>query len=155
MMNKFKTTQLLIFNFQHNKYDVGSGEQFDDLVGLIEHFRSYPMVETSGDMLRLLQPLSGTRLRARDINNKVQEMQVLTPSALFRTNKILHGTNVYRSVAIYNIPEVGAIPWIYNAFILGKWLCGDLNRVIGTQDKLVNKFFGIEHNKNLSDYNYY
>ncbi|XP_049885280.1 tyrosine-protein phosphatase corkscrew-like isoform X2 [Pectinophora gossypiella] len=60
---------------QHDKYDVGSGEQFDDLVGLIEHFRSYPMVETSGDVLRLLQPLSGTRLRAQDIDKKVQEMQ--------------------------------------------------------------------------------
>lgn len=60
---------------QHNKYDVGSGEQFDDLVGLIEHFRSYPMIETSGDVLRLLQPVSGTRLRAHDIDQKVQEMQ--------------------------------------------------------------------------------
>lgn len=63
--------------FQHNKYDVGSGEQFDDLVGLIEHFRSYPMIETSGDVLRLLQPVSGTRLRAHDIDRKVQEMQVI------------------------------------------------------------------------------
>ncbi|CAH0716573.1 unnamed protein product, partial [Brenthis ino] len=59
---------------QHNKYDVGSGEQFDDLVGLIEHFRSYPMIETSGDVLRLLQPVSGTCLRAKDIQQKVQEM---------------------------------------------------------------------------------
>ncbi|KAL0902726.1 hypothetical protein ABMA27_000535 [Loxostege sticticalis] len=60
---------------QHNKYDVGSGEQFDDLVGLIEHFRSYPMTEASGDVLRLLQPVSGTRLRAHHIDRKVQEMQ--------------------------------------------------------------------------------
>ncbi|CAG9781996.1 unnamed protein product [Diatraea saccharalis] len=60
---------------QHNKYDVGSGEQFDDLVGLIEHFRSYPMIETSGDVLRLLQPVSGTRLRTHDLEKKVQEMQ--------------------------------------------------------------------------------
>ncbi|CAH1647854.1 unnamed protein product [Spodoptera littoralis] len=60
---------------QHDKYDVGSGEQFDDLVGLIEHFRLYPMIETSGDVLRLLQPVSGTRLRAHDIDRKVQEMQ--------------------------------------------------------------------------------
>ncbi|XP_072931302.1 tyrosine-protein phosphatase non-receptor type 11-like isoform X2 [Epargyreus clarus] len=60
---------------QQNKYDVGSGEQFDDLVGLIEHFRSYPMIETSGDVLRLLQPVSGTRIRAHDIDQKVQEME--------------------------------------------------------------------------------
>lgn len=57
---------------QKNKYDVGSGEQFDDLVGLIEHFRSYPMIENSGDVLRLLQPVSGTCLRAQDINRKVK-----------------------------------------------------------------------------------
>ncbi|CAH2103295.1 unnamed protein product [Euphydryas editha] len=55
-----------------NKYDVGSGEQFDDLVGLIEHFRSYPIIETSGDVLRLLQPVSGTRLRANGIEHKGQ-----------------------------------------------------------------------------------
>ncbi|CAG9558167.1 unnamed protein product [Danaus chrysippus] len=59
---------------QQNKYDVGSGEQFDDLVGLIEHFRSYPMIETSGDVLRLLQPVSGTCLRVHDIDQKVQQM---------------------------------------------------------------------------------
>ncbi|XP_013162119.1 PREDICTED: tyrosine-protein phosphatase non-receptor type 11-like isoform X1 [Papilio xuthus] len=59
---------------QQDKYDVGSGEQFDDLVGLIEHFRSYPMTETSGDVLRLLQPVSGTCLRAKDIDEKVMEM---------------------------------------------------------------------------------
>ncbi|XP_041987195.1 tyrosine-protein phosphatase corkscrew-like isoform X2 [Aricia agestis] len=59
---------------QHDKYDVGSGEQFDDLVGLIEHFRSYPMIENSGDVLRLLSPVNGTCLKAKDINKKVQEM---------------------------------------------------------------------------------
>ncbi|CAK1554735.1 unnamed protein product [Leptosia nina] len=60
---------------QQNKYNVGSGEQFDDLVGLIEHFRSYPMIENSGDVLRLLQPVSGTCLRAQDIDRKVKEME--------------------------------------------------------------------------------
>ncbi|XP_013189154.1 tyrosine-protein phosphatase corkscrew [Amyelois transitella] len=65
---------------QQNKYDVGSGEQFDDLVGLIEHFRSYPMIETSGDVLRLLQPVSGTWLKAQDIDKKVQEMQEMEDS---------------------------------------------------------------------------
>ncbi|CAH2036078.1 unnamed protein product, partial [Iphiclides podalirius] len=60
---------------QEDKYDVGSGERFDDLVGLIEHFRSYPMIETSGDVLRLLQPVSGTGLRAHDIDQKIMEME--------------------------------------------------------------------------------
>lgn len=57
---------------QHNKYDVGSGEQFDDLVGLIEHFRLYPMTEASGDVLRLLQPISSS-LRTSD-QTKSEEM---------------------------------------------------------------------------------
>lgn len=39
---------------------MGTGEQFDDLVGLIEHCRIYPMVESSGDVLRLLQPISSS-----------------------------------------------------------------------------------------------
>ncbi|CAG4942541.1 unnamed protein product [Colias eurytheme] len=62
---------------QQDKYDVGSGEQFDDLVGLIEHFRSYPIIESSGDVLRLLQPVSGTCLRAQDTDREVQEMDIL------------------------------------------------------------------------------
>ncbi|XP_050360780.1 tyrosine-protein phosphatase corkscrew-like isoform X2 [Nymphalis io] len=59
---------------QNNKYDVGSGEQFDDLVGLIEHFRTYPIIETSGDVLRLLQPVGGISLRAH-VQNSVKEMR--------------------------------------------------------------------------------
>ncbi|XP_026500761.1 tyrosine-protein phosphatase corkscrew-like isoform X1 [Vanessa tameamea] len=70
-----RVSHVMIRKQQHNKYDVGSGEQFDDLVGLIEHFRSYPMIETSGDVLRLLQPVSGTRLRTDDIHTKVQDMR--------------------------------------------------------------------------------
>ncbi|XP_047040850.1 tyrosine-protein phosphatase corkscrew-like isoform X1 [Helicoverpa zea] len=49
----------------HDKYEVGSGEQFDDLVGLIEHCRAFPLTDSSGDALRLLQPVSGVRARRR------------------------------------------------------------------------------------------
>lgn len=62
----------LFLLLQDNKYNIGSGEQFDDLVGLIEHLRLYPMIENSGDVLRLLQPVSGTCLRAKDIQQRVQ-----------------------------------------------------------------------------------
>ncbi|KAJ0183666.1 hypothetical protein K1T71_000089 [Dendrolimus kikuchii] len=70
---------------QHNKYDIGSGEQFDDLTGLIEHFRSYPVIESSGDVLRLLQPVSGTTLRVQDIEEKVHEMQELDDNKKMET----------------------------------------------------------------------
>ncbi|XP_063546643.1 tyrosine-protein phosphatase corkscrew-like [Cydia strobilella] len=57
---------------QHKKYNVGSGEQFSELAGLIEHLRAFPMVTGAGEELRLLQPVSGTRLRAHRIQRKVQ-----------------------------------------------------------------------------------
>ncbi|XP_048488520.1 tyrosine-protein phosphatase non-receptor type 11 isoform X1 [Plutella xylostella] len=62
-------------NKENNKYDVGSGERFDDLVGLIEHFRKYPMVEVDGDVLRLLQPVSGTTLKPTEIQDKLDGLQ--------------------------------------------------------------------------------
>lgn len=55
---------------------MGSGERFDDLVGLIEHFRKYPMVEVDGDVLRLLQPVSGTTLKPTEIQDKLEGLQV-------------------------------------------------------------------------------
>ncbi|XP_039763667.1 tyrosine-protein phosphatase corkscrew-like isoform X2 [Pararge aegeria] len=87
---------------QQGKYDVGSGEQFDDLVGLIEHFRAYPMIETSGDVLRLLQPVSGTCLRAHDIDKKVQAMDELKKADCdsgfegeFQALKVLEAIHVF------------------------------------------------------------
>ncbi|XP_048006504.1 tyrosine-protein phosphatase corkscrew-like [Leguminivora glycinivorella] len=65
---------------QHKKYDVGSGEQFSELAGLIEHLRAYPMVTGAGEELRLLQPVSGTRLRAHRIQRKVSQMQDIEDS---------------------------------------------------------------------------
>ncbi|XP_049693231.2 tyrosine-protein phosphatase non-receptor type 11 isoform X2 [Helicoverpa armigera] len=55
----------------HDKYEVGSGEQFDDLVGLIEHCRAFPLTDSSGDALRLLQPVSGVRARRRSRQDPV------------------------------------------------------------------------------------
>lgn len=94
---------------QHNKYNVGSGEEFDDLVGLIEHFRAYPIIETSGDVLRLLQPVSGTGLRAHNIDKKVQEMQEVDNcpkiddslcgfDAEFQSLRLLDGCHVFTTV---------------------------------------------------------
>lgn len=86
---------------QDNKYNIGSGEQFDDLVGLIEHLRLYPMIENSGDVLRLLQPVSGTCLRAKDIQQRVQEMdevRVTENSGFdgeFQVIKMTEDINVY------------------------------------------------------------
>ncbi|CAG4984322.1 unnamed protein product [Parnassius apollo] len=98
----FLSFRLVAALVRQDKYDVGSGEQFDDLVGLIEHFRSYPMIETSGDVLRLLQPVSGTCIRAHDINQKVMEMDDILKSdskcgfdAEFHSLKIIEDLHVF------------------------------------------------------------
>ncbi|KAI8430602.1 hypothetical protein MSG28_000817 [Choristoneura fumiferana] len=63
-----------IVQVKHNKYDIGSGEQFEELAGLIEHLRAFPLTASSGDVLRLLQPVAGG-LRARHIPRKLTEMR--------------------------------------------------------------------------------
>lgn len=65
----------VIIRRQDNKYDVGGGEQFDDLVSLIEHYRNYPMVETTGEVLRLIQPFNATRIQVRHFHTRVKQLQ--------------------------------------------------------------------------------
>ncbi|XP_013175115.1 PREDICTED: tyrosine-protein phosphatase non-receptor type 11-like [Papilio xuthus] len=65
----------VIIRRQDNKYDVGGGEQFDDLVSLIEHYRNYPMVETTGEVLRLIQPFNATRIQVRHLQTRVKQLQ--------------------------------------------------------------------------------
>ncbi|XP_013140652.1 PREDICTED: tyrosine-protein phosphatase corkscrew-like [Papilio polytes] len=65
----------VIIRRKDNKYDVGGGEQFDDLVSLIEHYRNYPMVETTGEVLRLIQPFNATRIQVRHLHTRVKQLQ--------------------------------------------------------------------------------
>ncbi|KAM3968122.1 protein tyrosine phosphatase non-receptor type corkscrew [Aphomia sociella] len=65
----------VIIRRQDNKYDVGGGQQFDDLVSLIEHYRNYPMVETTGEVLRLIQPFNATRIQVRHFHTRVKQLQ--------------------------------------------------------------------------------
>lgn len=65
----------VIIRRQDNKYDVGGGQQFDDLVGLIEHYRNFPMVETAGEVLRLIQPFNATRIQVRHFHTRVKQLQ--------------------------------------------------------------------------------
>ncbi|XP_045458272.1 tyrosine-protein phosphatase corkscrew-like [Melitaea cinxia] len=90
---------------QDNKYDVGSGEQFEDLVGLIEHFRSYPIIETSGDALRLLQPVSGTRLRANGIEDKVRAMSAFEMTASIGSDVEFHSLKLVDDMHVFTTNE--------------------------------------------------
>ncbi|XP_053600514.1 tyrosine-protein phosphatase corkscrew [Plodia interpunctella] len=65
----------VIIRRQDNKYDVGGGKQFNDLVSLIEHYRNFPMVETSGEVLRLIQPFNATRIQVRHFHTRVKQLQ--------------------------------------------------------------------------------
>lgn len=65
----------VIIRRQDNKYDVGGGEQFPDLVSLIDHYRNFPMVETTGEVLRLIQPFNATRIQVRNFHRRVKQLQ--------------------------------------------------------------------------------
>ncbi|CAH0721414.1 unnamed protein product, partial [Brenthis ino] len=65
----------VIIRRQDNKYDVGGGQQFEDLVSLIEHYRSFPMVETNGEVLRLIQPFNATRIQVQHFHTRVKQLQ--------------------------------------------------------------------------------
>ncbi|XP_046978268.1 tyrosine-protein phosphatase corkscrew [Vanessa cardui] len=65
----------VIIRRKDNKYDVGGGQSFDDLVSLIEHYRNYPMVETTGDVLRLIQPFNATRIQVHHFHTRVKQLQ--------------------------------------------------------------------------------
>lgn len=56
-------------------YDVGGGQQFSNLHDLIQHYRSYPMVETTGEVLRLIQPFNATRIQVRHFLSRVKQLQ--------------------------------------------------------------------------------
>lgn len=65
----------VIVRRQDDKYDVGGGEQFQDLVSLIDHYRNFPMVETTGEVLRLIQPFNATRIQVRHFHRRVKQLQ--------------------------------------------------------------------------------
>lgn len=65
----------VIVRRKDNKYDVGGGLPFDDLVSLIEHYRTYPMVETTGEVLRLIQPFNATRIQVQHFHTRVKQLQ--------------------------------------------------------------------------------
>ncbi|KAF6025251.1 csw [Bugula neritina] len=61
--------------FQNNSYDIGGGERFDNLSDLIEHYKQNPMVEISGAVVQLKQPLHTSRFLVSDIEDRVKKLQ--------------------------------------------------------------------------------
>lgn len=65
----------VIIRKKDEKYDVGGGQQFPDLVSLIEYYRNCPMVETTGEVLRLIQPFNATRIQVKHFHTRVKQLQ--------------------------------------------------------------------------------
>lgn len=65
----------IFIRHQGDKYDIGGGEQFDGLPELIEHYKQNPMVESSGTVVTLKQPLNSSRVTATAIDNRVKKLQ--------------------------------------------------------------------------------
>ncbi|XP_062960308.1 tyrosine-protein phosphatase non-receptor type 11-like [Cynocephalus volans] len=69
-----RVTHIMIRFQSDGKYDVGGGERFDTLRELVEHYRKNPMVEKSGAVVHLKQPLKATRITAESIESRVREL---------------------------------------------------------------------------------
>ncbi|XP_038377354.1 tyrosine-protein phosphatase non-receptor type 11-like isoform X3 [Canis lupus baileyi] len=69
-----RVTHIMIHFQPDGKYDIGGGERFDTLRDLVERYRKNPMVEKSGIVVHLKQPLKATRINAASIESRVQEL---------------------------------------------------------------------------------
>lgn len=68
-----KVTHVMI-RHHNNKYDVGGGEKFKSLTELVEHYTQNPMVETTGTVVNMKNPLNSTCITAMDIDARVDEL---------------------------------------------------------------------------------
>eukprot|EP00069_Balaena_mysticetus_P016691 bmy_10012T0 len=69
-----RVTHVMIHFQPDGKYDVGGGERFDTLGDLVECYRKNPLVERSGTVVHLQQPLKTTRISATSIERRVREL---------------------------------------------------------------------------------
>jgi tyrosine-protein phosphatase non-receptor type 11 len=60
---------------QGGRFDVGGGDRFESLGELVEHCRRNPMVDTTGTIVHLKQPLNATRIPAAGLGPRVKELK--------------------------------------------------------------------------------
>lgn len=58
---------LYVYRCARDKYDIGSGDKFDSLTELIDHYKKNPMVETTGTVTHLRIPYNATGVNAGKI----------------------------------------------------------------------------------------
>ena len=61
-----RTTHVMIRCID-GRYDAGGGDTFSSLSDLVDHYRRNPMVETTGTVVHLKQPLNATKITASSI----------------------------------------------------------------------------------------
>ncbi|KJE96754.1 protein-tyrosine-phosphatase [Capsaspora owczarzaki ATCC 30864] len=69
-----KVTHVMIHN-RKGRYDVGGGESFSDLTKLVNYYRENPMVETTGSIVTLKNPLNATKINVSSIKGRVTELE--------------------------------------------------------------------------------
>ncbi|XP_057603055.1 tyrosine-protein phosphatase non-receptor type 11-like [Hippopotamus amphibius kiboko] len=76
-----RVTHVRIHFQPDGKCDVGGGERFDTLGDLVESYRKNPLVERSGAVVHLGQPLKTTRISATSIGSRVRELSQATDAS--------------------------------------------------------------------------
>ena len=61
-------------SLQNGQFDVGDGRKFKTLDLLVDHFKQAPMVETSGSVVRLKQPVNATRVISSHIQGRISDL---------------------------------------------------------------------------------
>lgn len=65
----------VMIDHRNGKFDVGGGPSFPSLNEVIEHYRSNPMIETSGRVISLKAPFNTTSFMALNIGQRVKELE--------------------------------------------------------------------------------
>jgi tyrosine-protein phosphatase non-receptor type 11 len=61
-------------NCENNMYDIGGGQVFKTLESLVETYKHSPMVEASGRVVRLKQPVNATRFITGNIHERMTDL---------------------------------------------------------------------------------
>ena len=65
----------VIIQHRDKKFDVGGGPLFTSLPELVEHYRTNPMIETSGRVISLKMPFHATTFVPASIGKRVTELE--------------------------------------------------------------------------------
>ena len=74
-----------VWRLQNNMYDVGGGQKFKSLDALVETYKQAPMVEASGSVVRLKQPVNATRFISGNIHERISDLMKIRSETYGKT----------------------------------------------------------------------